>query len=42
VRAAAAGGEREPVKQFVTTRHERLAAEHRQWIEAAESIQPAI
>jgi hypothetical protein len=42
VRAAAAAGEREPVKQFVTATHEQLAAEHNQWLKAAESIQPAI
>jgi SMODS and SLOG-associating 2TM effector domain 1 len=42
VRAAAAAGEREPVKQFVTAAHEQLAAEHRQWLKEAEGIQPAI
>ena len=42
VRVAAAAGEREPVKQFVTAVHEQLAAEHRQWLQAAEGIQPAI
>jgi hypothetical protein len=42
VRAAAAAGEREPVKQFVTAAHELLAAEHREWLKEAESIQPAI
>ena len=42
VRAAAVGGEREPVKQFVAAVHDQLAAEHRQWLKAGESIQPAI
>jgi len=42
VRAAAAAGEREPMKQFVAAVHEQLAAEHREWLAAAQSIQPAI
>jgi SMODS and SLOG-associating 2TM effector domain 1 len=42
VRAAAAAGERDPIKQFVAATHEQLAAEHRQWLKAADSIQPAI
>jgi hypothetical protein len=42
VRAAAAAGEREPVKQFVAAAHDQLAAEHREWLKEAEGIQPAI
>jgi SMODS and SLOG-associating 2TM effector domain 1 len=42
VRTEAAAGEREPVMQFVTALHDQLAAEHRQWLQAAESIQPAL
>jgi hypothetical protein len=42
VRAAAAAGEREPVKQFVAAAHDQLAGEHREWLKEAEGIQPAI
>jgi len=42
VRSAAAAGERAPVKQFVTAAQEQIAAEHRQWLAAAQSMQPAI
>ncbi len=30
------------MKQFVVAAHEQIAAEHRQWLAAAQSIQPAI
>ena len=42
VKAAAAAGEREPVKRFVAAAHDQLAAEHREWLKEAEGIQPAI
>jgi len=42
VRAAAARGDPEPVMQFVAAVHGQLAAEHTQWLKAADSIQPAI
>jgi hypothetical protein len=42
VRGAAAAGEREPMKQFVIAAHEQMSAEHRQWLTAAQNIQPAI
>ena len=42
VRVAAADGGREPVKQFVAAVHHQIAAEHGQWLAAAQSIQPSI
>lgn len=42
VRIAAAAGEREPIRQFVAAAHEQIASEHRQWLAAAQNIQPAI
>jgi hypothetical protein len=42
VRTAAAAGESEPMKQFVAAVHEQIGAEHRQWLAAAKSVQPAI
>jgi SMODS and SLOG-associating 2TM effector domain 1 len=42
VRTAAAAGEMEPMKQFVKAAHEQIGAEHRQWLAAAKSMQPAI
>ncbi len=42
IRAAAADGEREPMKQFVAAVHDQLSVEHRQWLDAVQGIQPAI
>jgi hypothetical protein len=42
VRNAAAAGQREPVIQFVAAAHDVMSAEHKQWLAAAQSIQPAI
>jgi len=42
VRAAAITGEREPITQFVAAAHEQITAEHRQWLAAAQSVQPAL
>jgi cytochrome c biogenesis protein CcdA len=42
VRAAAIAGEREPVQQFVAAINEQLVAEHRQWLAAAQDVQPAL
>ena len=42
VRAAAAAGDKQPMKQFIAAVHEQLTAEHREWLAAAQSIQPAI
>ena len=42
IRVAAADGEREPMKQFVAAVHDQLSAEHRQWLDAVQGIQPAI
>jgi len=42
VRSAAADGEREPLRQFVAVVHDLLSSEHRQWLAAAQTIQPAL
>ena len=42
IRAAAADGEREPMKQLVAAVHEQLSAEHHQWLDVIQGIQPAI
>jgi hypothetical protein len=42
IRGAAMDGHREPAKQFVAAIHEQISLEHRQWLAAAQSIQPAI
>lgn len=42
IRTAAADGERETLRQFVAAVHDQLSAEHRQWLAASQSIQPAL
>lgn len=42
VRLAAADGERGPMKEFVAAVHEQMGVEHRQWLAAAENVQPAL
>jgi hypothetical protein len=42
VREAAAGGAREPLKEFVTAVHEQISLEHRQWLGTAESTHASL
>ena len=42
VRTAAVAGNVEAVRVFVSSAHDLMAAEHRQWLEAGKNVQPAL